>query len=223
MAETRILIIDDTTNIRKTLQIALARPDWSIEGAGDGEEGLALLETGRFRLALLDLNLPGMHGMDVLRRIRKNRPEVAIIIITAYGTVEYSVEALKLGAVDFLAKPFTPSQIRTLVMQALSRPALKSVPPPDDPIVLVDYAKNDIHEGNFESARLHLKRANELSPTNPITLNLLGAVIEITGNRLEAQTYYRAALSFDPTYSPARQNLERSVFHNGSGDVVLGK
>lgn len=211
MAVERILVIDDTRNIRMTLEMALSSKDWEVEGASNGAEGLALLETGRFRLALLDLNLPEMHGMDVLRAIRKSRPEVDIIIITAFGTIEYSVEAMKLGAVDFLTKPFTPDQVRKAVANVLARPrdlTSGTISPGSDPL---EQAKGAMQRGNFGAAETALKAAIEGKPSNAEALTLMGVLCESRGNKIEAQKYYRAALSFDPGYSPARRNLERVV------------
>ncbi|MFZ2959141.1 MAG: response regulator [Candidatus Ozemobacteraceae bacterium] len=211
MTAARILIIDDTKNIRMTLEMALSSKEWEVEGASTGAEGLALLETGQFHLALLDLNLPEMHGMDVLRAIRKSRPEVDVIIITAFGTIECSVEAMKLGAVDFLSKPFTPDQVRKAVAQVLARPRDPSsahFPGGTDPL---ERAKGAIQRGNLDAAEHSLKAAIEAKPSSSEALNLMGLLWESRGNKIEAQKYYRAALSFDPGYASARRNLERVV------------
>jgi DNA-binding response OmpR family regulator len=121
MARTRVLIVDDEKNIRLTVGQSLEAADLDIDTAVNGEEALEKLRTAGCRLVLLDLKLPGIDGMDVLRELRRFDRDIQVVIITAHGTVDNAVEAMKLGAVDFIQKPFTPDEIRTVVAAALSR------------------------------------------------------------------------------------------------------
>lgn len=114
-----ILIVDDEKNIRLTLSQALTVLGIDVDMAENGKEALAKLKEKDFRLILLDLRLPGIGGMEVLRQIRKIRPETCVVIITAYGTVESATEAMKLGAWDFLKKPFVPEEIKELVSRVI--------------------------------------------------------------------------------------------------------
>ena len=205
-----ILIVDDEKNIRLTLSQALETLDAQIDAAANGEEALAKLKEKEFGLILLDIRMPGMDGMEVLRRVRKIRPDIRVIMITAYGTVESAVEAMKLGAVDFLQKPFDPEEIRELVSRVMDRDRL-------DEHNLVDYAshielaKKCIGDRHFDAAVEHVRKAIFIDPGRPETFNLLGALMEIRGDRVEAQKNYRAALSLDPSYEPAIKNLHRST------------
>src|SRR5512136_776721 len=121
MKDKSVLIVDDEKNIRLTLSQALEILEVETDTAADGEEALAKLKEKEFGLILLDLKMPGMDGMEVLRRIREIRPDIRIIILTAYGTVESAVEAMKLGAADFIQKPFAAEEIRELVSRVLDR------------------------------------------------------------------------------------------------------
>ena len=104
-----------------------------VDEAATGEEALAKLAEEDFGLVLLDLRMPGMAGMEVLRRVRATRSHVRVIIITAYGTVESAVEAMKLGAVDFIQKPFSPREIRDLISKVLERDSLGRTKPETTP------------------------------------------------------------------------------------------
>ena len=102
MIEKSVLIVDDEKNIRLTLSQALEALEVETDTAANGEETLAKLKEKEFCLILLDLKMPGMDGMEVLRRVREIRPDIRVIILTAYGTIESAVEAMKLGAIDFI-------------------------------------------------------------------------------------------------------------------------
>ena len=193
-----------------TLSQALETLGAQIDTAANGEEALAKLKGKEFGLILLDIRMPGMDGMEVLRRVREIRPDIRVIMITAYGTVESAVEAMKLGAVDFLQKPFDPEEIRELVSRVMDRDKL-------DEHKLVDYAshielaKKCIGDRHFDAAVEHVRKAIFIDPGRPETFNLLGALMEIRGDRIEAQKNYRAALSLDSSYEPAIKNLHRST------------
>ena len=111
MKNNAILVVDDEKNIRLTLSQSLEPLGIPVQTAANGEEALQKLREGQFGLVFLDLKMPGMDGMDVLRRIKDDWPSVRVIIITAYGTIESAVEAMKLGAVDFVQKPFSPGPV----------------------------------------------------------------------------------------------------------------
>ncbi len=205
-----VLIVDDEKNILLTLSQSLVVLQLETDTATNGEEALAKLKEKEFGLILLDIRMPGMDGMEVLRKVREIRPDIGIIMISAYGTIELAVEAMKLGAVDFIQKPFSPEEVRALVSRVLDREKL-------DGQKVVDYgssielAKKSIGNRHFDAAIEHSRKAIFLDPSRPEAFNLLGALLEIRGDRIEAQKNYRAALSLDPSYAPAIKNLERST------------
>ena len=142
--------------------------------------------------------------MEVLRRVAQQRPEIKVIIITAYGSIDLAVEAMKLGAVDFLQKPFDAAQVREMVRRILKKEGESQGY--EDYLAL---AKQRISQGHFEVAGVYAQKAVFLNPDRPEALNLLGGIAEVKGNRLEADEYYRAALARNPSYEPAKLNLER--------------
>jgi DNA-binding response OmpR family regulator len=217
-----VLIVDDEKNILLTLSQSLEVLQLETDTATTGEEALTKLKEKDFGLILLDLRMPGIDGMEVLRQVREIRPDIRIIMISAYGTIELAVEAMKLGAVDFIQKPFSPEEIRGLVSRVLDREKL-------DEQKVADYgssielAKKSIGNRHFDAAVEHVRKALSLDPGRPEAFNLLGALMEVRGDRIEAQKNYRAALSLDPSYAPAIKNLDRSTSWGWkqAGGIVL--
>jgi DNA-binding NtrC family response regulator len=114
-----ILIIDDDEAIRDSCSQALKKDGYKVKAAKDGMEGLRLFKEESFQVVLLDLRLPGADGMEVLSKIKEENPETPVIIITAYASIESAVEAMKRGAFNYLAKPFSPEELRVITRKAL--------------------------------------------------------------------------------------------------------
>jgi len=118
----RVLVVDDETNIRRMMRLTLESDGYEVEDAEDGTKGLALFGDGtRFDAVLLDQKMPGMDGIETLRQIRQRSPGARVVMITAFGTIELAVEAMKAGATDFLRKPLTPETLRGALVAALSK------------------------------------------------------------------------------------------------------
>jgi DNA-binding NtrC family response regulator len=122
----RILVVDDEMLIRWSLQQDLTKEGYEVLTAESGEDALGLVEGEALDLVLLDIHLPGMDGIAVLKRIRELDPGLPVIMITAYGMVETAVAAMKLGAQDFLAKPFTLDNVRLVIRKALETNRLRN-------------------------------------------------------------------------------------------------
>lgn len=115
----RVLMIDDDLNLCTVVSHQLEGMGFSARAAHNGESGLAAFEEGGADLVLLDMQMPGLHGMEVLDRLRALDEEVPIIVITAYGTVDAAVEACRKGADDYLTKPFAREQLRFSIQKAV--------------------------------------------------------------------------------------------------------
>ncbi len=111
----RILVVDDELAIRESLAVWLRQDGHQVVVAADAKEALELLQRQEFDLALVDIKMPGMDGLELLRRIKEEYPETLVVIITAYGSIESSVEAMKAGASDYLLKPFDPEHLMLLL------------------------------------------------------------------------------------------------------------
>jgi DNA-binding response OmpR family regulator len=116
----RVLIIDDEENIRQMLRLTLETAGYEVGEAGDGMETFAILGGDpAWNVILLDQRLPIMEGTEVLRRIKVLAPQARVVMMTAFASVELAVQAMKLGATDFLRKPLTPEMVRNAVAAAL--------------------------------------------------------------------------------------------------------
>jgi two-component system sensor histidine kinase/response regulator len=120
-ANPRVLVIDDEPNIRDGCKNILEGEGWETDVCGDGEEGILMIKRGTYALALVDLKMPGVGGIDVMHTIRGFDPSILIVVITGYTTVESAVEAMKQGAYDFIAKPFSADQLVIVVRRALEK------------------------------------------------------------------------------------------------------
>lgn len=107
----KILVIDDEAIIRVSCERVLSIDDNEVKAVSSGGEGLALLNKGPCDLVLLDIKMPDMDGIEVLKRIKDTWPETKVIMITGYSTVETAVKTLKLGAFNYIEKPFTPETL----------------------------------------------------------------------------------------------------------------
>jgi len=121
-ASAGVLVVDDEADIRELLALTLLRMGLAVESAATVAEAYALLETKRFDLCLTDMRLPDGEGLDLVRHIEAHCADLPVAVITAYGSTENAVAALKAGAFDYLSKPVSLEGLRALVKSALKLP-----------------------------------------------------------------------------------------------------
>jgi len=121
----QVLIVDDEPNLRKILSAQLTRDGYDVLTAEDGEQGLALLGEHHIDLVITDLKMPKVDGMTLLKRALVEEPDLPVVLITAHGTIDTAVEALKSGAFDFVTKPFDKDEVRQIVAKALKTRELR--------------------------------------------------------------------------------------------------
>ncbi len=120
-----ILVVDDDPDIREVLKDRLESLGYRVLTAASGAEGLELLEKQNPQIVLMDIEMPAMSGLETLKEIRKRELDITVVMITAYGTIERAVAAMKEGAYDFIPKPFEPDHVALIVQKALEREKLK--------------------------------------------------------------------------------------------------
>jgi len=135
----KLLVVDDEPHIRQMMRLTLEAAGYEVDEAATGEEGLAKFDAGQTHAAvLLDQKMPGMDGLETLRQMKQRVPDSCVIMVTAFASIDLAVDAMRLGATDFLRKPMTPEALRASVAAALaSRPRgpLKAVAPAGPPHV----------------------------------------------------------------------------------------
>ncbi len=124
MASERILVVDDEDGMRRLLSRVLTREGYETSAVGSGAEALRLVASERFDLVVTDIKMPEMDGLQLLAELKEYEPSLPIIVITAYGTIENAVQALRSGAYDYIAKPFENDEIKLTVAKAFERERL---------------------------------------------------------------------------------------------------
>src|SRR5690348_2756170 len=125
---TKILLIEDDPGIREGLQRVLAEEGHEVTVEQRGDQGLAQARTGAFNLVITDLRLPGLSGLDLVRQLHSAQPRLPIVLVTAFGTTETAIEAMKYGAYDYVPKPFNVPELLEIIRKAADSNRLISEP-----------------------------------------------------------------------------------------------
>ena len=114
-----ILVVDDDKSVRTTFSSVLRKEGYRVTAVENGYEAIKAIDEESFDLALVDLRMPGLDGIEVLKKIKTRRPQTRVIIFTGYGSITTAVEAIRKGATDYLNKPFSPHELKAGVKKAL--------------------------------------------------------------------------------------------------------
>ena len=214
----RILIVDDETNVRLNYRITLETEGYEVVEAATSASALQELTERSFALAILDLRMPGMDGLELLAKMREVGITVPATIVTAYSDVPNAVKAMKLGAIDFLQKPLRPEDLRRIVAEILKRHAPEKDHPAETFNSHIVAAKRCLNLRSFALARIHLAKALELNSKSVEAFNLAGVLAEMLDDYDKAKKYYGQAIRLDKNYEPAQQNMRRlfELQHFGS-------
>src|SRR5580692_8386946 len=214
----RILIVDDETNVRLNFRMTLETEGYEVIEVSSGEAAVELLGEHSFALAILDIRMPGMDGLELLAKMRESGIRVPAMIVTAYSDVPNAVKAMKLGAIDFLQKPLRPEDLRRIVAEILKRHELRNDHPAETFNSHIVAAKRCLNLRSSALARIHLAKALELNTKSVEAFNLAGVLAEMLDDSDKAKKYYGQAIKLDKNYEPAQQNMRRlfELQHFGS-------
>ena len=216
MAETILIVDDDPLNL-DLLEQELSDLGYAVEKAGDGKAALTQVAGQLPDLVLLDYQMPGMNGIEVLNALRQNHADLPVIIITAYGTIERAVEAIKAGADDFITKPFDPEHLALVVRKGLERATFKSEL---DRLHLELGNRHNLVVGT-SPVMLHLIEEAQKAAASKATILLLGE--SGTGKELLARSLHRWSGRADRPFVPincvglSRELLESELFGHERG------
>lgn len=186
----KILVIDDEQNIRKMLTRVLSPEGFIVKEANNGLEALKRLQEENYSLVLLDLKMPGLNGIETLKEIRENDLNLPVIMMSAYGSIPEAVEAMKLGALDYLIKPFDIEELKIIIKRAIKQYELE--------VENIYYREEEEKRFNFDeiigksnSVNKVLEMVKNVSPT-PATVLITGE--SGTGKELIARAIHKNSL-----------------------------
>lgn len=125
MIPKRVLVVDDEENFRHILSVILKKEKYDVDTASNGEEALQKLSSNPFDQVLCDIRMPGMDGLDLLKEVQRMDVDTSVIMMSAYGTLDTAIEAMKLGAYDYISKPFKPDEVILTLKKAEERERLR--------------------------------------------------------------------------------------------------
>lgn len=217
-----VLVADDHAGIRLGFRTALEVAGYEVTEAEDGDRALEILRRDKADLALLDLRMPGLDGMEVLRRLREEAIDVPVVIVTAHGDIAGALRAVEFGAFDFLSKPVEPATLRETVFGALLQRARVGTeagskrPSPTSLGALAHrfaetlaVARRALQHGHFDLAEYLLEQALDIAPDSAEANALRGTLHEDLGEHHAAYQAYRRALSGDVHHRGAREGMRR--------------
>ena len=206
-----LLLVDDHENIRFTFRLALESDGYDVDTAATVPEAQAKIEARCYDALILDLRLGVESGLTLLARLRADRIETPVIMITAHSSTEDAVTAMKLGAVDFLAKPLEPVRLRAAVAEVLRRrlPSGDSAPLTGREAYerQILEARHALNCGDLGAARLYLARALELNSHSADAHYLFGSMLELGNHPDQAKRYYNRALQLYAERSFAQASI----------------
>ncbi len=194
----RILIVDDEETIRYFLRLELEQQNYEVWDVSTGEKALKLLETHNFDLALLDLRLPGVGGLEIMSHLRKTAPETSVIIVTAYATLNSAIDALRQGAHDYVLKPFDTQDLLASIADGIARKGGQLNP-----------FASESEELIVEPLRIDLKSwqaylNDNLLKLTPTELDLLICFMKTPNTALDAVTLLKTIRGYELSETEAR-------------------
>jgi DNA-binding response OmpR family regulator len=205
----KILVVDDEKNIRLTVQHSLIAANYDVETASNGAEGLEKFKAGHYDLILMDLRMPQINGIEMLREIKARDKHAAAIVITAYLTIDTLLEAFSLGVSDYIRKPFSPNDVRETVRRVLARETISeaTVETKRDPAGMLELARRVLGDNDIDSAIEYARKSIGANPNNPDAHAFLGILLHLQDHSDQAEQAFREALLLDPQHQLSRDYL----------------
>jgi CheY-like chemotaxis protein len=199
----KVLVVDDEKNIRMTVQHSLMAANYDVETAANGLEGLEKFRGDHYDLILMDLRMPQVNGIEMLREIREKDTHIAAVVITAYLTIDTLLEAFALGVSDYIRKPFSPNDVRETVRRVIARETLDIHHLPDT----LEGARKALAEHDIPKAKELARQAIAKNTNDPDAYAFLGILEHLDGDMKAAEQTFHEALLLDPQHQLSRDYL----------------
>lgn len=209
----KILIVDDEEAVRFFIADALSRAGWQVNEADSGEAALAALSEQSFDVMLLDLRMPGMGGLTVMRQAKERWPEVMIIIMTAYASLDSAIEAVRQGAFDYLRKPCSVDDIMGCVNRAMAKKEAQARQTQTNPDLTAPAPATTtgthVHSGTLkiDLGSHTVLLSDKQIPLTPTEYGLLEILAEEVGQPISLQRLIEDGLGYDSTDPQAQETL----------------
>lgn len=197
----QILIVDDEKTFRYFLSLHLQEQGYQVTEAADGESAVRLINTRSFDVALVDLRLTDMDGLEVMRHLRQASPETSVIILTGYATLDSAIEALRQGAHDYVTKPFETEELLTSVADGIARKSAQNGSP-----ALSEPQENvlQVKDLSLNLASRQVTRNEEVINLTPTEFDILSTLMRQPNTAIDAITLIKKVRGYEATETDAR-------------------
>jgi DNA-binding response OmpR family regulator len=195
----RVLVVDDENTLRHFLRLNLQEQGYEVIEAANGQAAISLIEQQRFDVALVDLRLTDMDGLEIVRRLRQIAPGTSVIILTAYATLDSAVEALRQGAHDYLTKPFDTGELLTSVADGIARQSVEMPPPINSAETVLE-----IRDLKLNLSNRQVSRNGEIINLTPTEFDILATLMAQPNVAMDSITLIKHVRGYEATEADAR-------------------
>ncbi|MFN8454414.1 MAG: response regulator transcription factor [Anaerolineae bacterium] len=195
----RILVVDDEDTFRYFLKLNLEQQGYQVTDSADGQTALNLIKEQVFEVALIDLRLADLDGLEIVRQLRQTTPQTSVIILTGFATLDSAIEALRQGAYDYLTKPFETAELLARVADAIAMQPVqisKTLTPPESTLHVKDLVLNQ--------ASRQVTRQGKIIPLTQTEFDILATLMAHPNMALDSITLVKYARGYEATEAEAR-------------------
>lgn len=195
----KILVIDDEDTLRHFLRLHLQERGYHVTEAPDGDTAIRLIDREQFEVALVDLHLTDMDGLDIMRHLRQKSPQTSVIILTAYASVDSAVEALRQGAHDYLTKPFETAELLASVADGIARQTATPAAAPENEAQVLE-----IKDLQLNRASRQVTRRGEAINLTPTEFDILATLMAQPDTAIDSISLIKEVRGYKATEADAR-------------------
>lgn len=192
-------MVDDEKTLRHFLRLHLQEQDYHVTEAADGETAIKLIDHNRFDVALIDLHLTDMNGLDIMRHVRQTSPKTSVIILTGYATLDSAIEALRQGAHDYVTKPFDTLELLASVADSIARQTVNPASDTGDNTQVLE-----IRELTLNQTSRQVTRAGDLINLTPTEFDILATLMAQPDTAIDSISLIKAVRGYEATEADAR-------------------